>query len=166
MPIDFHSTIKKISQWAFGSPILNNILSNSLFVAVVVSFIMLFLIMFLYPAKSGTPLSIVFKMFIYMLFSSFVTIFLHDGVVKHIYDEEKNIMANDDLIENSTNPNIVYRPDHKLINPKVGGVENKEQKENDEREESHTQDISDVLNVATFGGRQHKIERPFKNPFI
>ena len=102
MPIDLYSTAKKTSQWAFGSPFLNKILGSSLFVAGVVSFIMIILIMIMYPAKPGTPFSIVAKMFVYMFASSLLVIFLHDGVVRYMYEEEKEAHVSEAFMQNIT----------------------------------------------------------------
>ncbi len=110
MPIDLLSSIRKTSHWAFGTPILNSILGSSIFVAVSIALIMVLLIMFMYPAKSGTPFSIVCKMFIYMFFMTLMVVFLHDGVIKYMFEEELTDKANDDIMQGTTlmNKNIVY----------------------------------------------------------
>ena len=95
MPVDLGSTIKKTSQWTFNSSIMNDILSNSIVLALVIAFIMILIVMVIYPAKRGTPLSLVFKMFVYMFLSSSVLIFLHDGVIKHMFNENMR-KSNDD----------------------------------------------------------------------
>ncbi len=102
MPIDLYSSIKKTSQWAFGSPLLNGVLGSSLFVAVVIALIMMLLIMFLYPAKPGTSFSVVFKMFVYMFFSSLLVIFLHDGVIKYMMEEDLTSKDSEDFMRNTT----------------------------------------------------------------
>lgn len=102
MPIDFYSTAKKTSQWAFGSPFLNKILSSSAFVAGIVSFLMIILIMIMYPAKSGTSFSIVIKMFVYMFFGSLLFIFLHDGVVRYMTEEAHNEQQSVAFMQNIT----------------------------------------------------------------
>lgn len=87
MPIDLYGSIKKTSQWAFGSPFLNGVLSSTVVVAIMISLIMIFIIMIMYPAKSGTPFSIVAKMFVYMFFSTMLVVFLHDSVLKYMIEE-------------------------------------------------------------------------------
>lgn len=102
MPIDFFSSLKGASNWAVGSPLLNNILGSSIFVAIVVSLIMMLLVMFMYPAKAGTPFSIVAKMFIYMFFGSLLVIFLHDGIIKYTMEEEFTTRDSDAFMQNTT----------------------------------------------------------------
>jgi hypothetical protein len=102
MPIDLYSSIKKASQWAFGSQLLNSILGSSLFVAVVIALLMILLVMIMYPAKSGTSFSVVIKMFVYMFFGSLLTIFLHDGVLKYMMEEELSTKDSDDFMRNIT----------------------------------------------------------------
>jgi len=102
MPIDLCSSIKKTSQWAFGSPVLNGILSSSVFVAIVISLLMIILIMVMYPAKSGTPFSILMKMFIYMVFGTLLIVFLHDSVLKFTIVEELEGKEADAFMQNAT----------------------------------------------------------------
>jgi hypothetical protein len=98
MPIDLGSSIKKTSQWAFESSFLNSVLGSSLFVGLVIAFIMILLIMVMYPSKPGTPFSVLCKMFIYMFLSSMLVIFLHDGVIKYMYDEQNKDNFNEEFI--------------------------------------------------------------------
>lgn len=102
MPIDLYSSSKAASRWAFGSPFLNKILGSSLFVAGIVAFLMILLIMVMYPAKSGTSFSVVVKMFIYMFFGSLLVIFLHDGVVRYLAEEDRNEKQADAFMQNIT----------------------------------------------------------------
>ena len=102
MPIDLYSSIKKASQWAFGSPLLNGILGSSLFVAGVIALLMVLIVMFMYPAKSGTPFSVVIKMFVYMVCGSLLIIFLHDGVIKYMMEEEYSDKDSEEFMRNTT----------------------------------------------------------------
>ena len=110
MPIDLLSSIKKTSQWTFSSPTLNNILGSSFFVSIVIALLMVLLIMIMYPAKKHTPVSVLLKMFIYMFFGTMLIVFLHDGVIKTMYDEEQQNSEADDLMSgvNITNADAVY----------------------------------------------------------
>lgn len=83
MPIDLGKVINQISDTVFGSPLLSNVFSNSIIVAVVIALLMIVLIMIMYPAKAGTPLSVVLKIFFYMCIGTALIMVLHDGVVKH-----------------------------------------------------------------------------------
>ena len=102
MPIDLLSCTKKTSKWAFASPVINNILGNSIFVASIIALLMVVIIMIMYPAKSGTPFSIVIKMFVYMFFGSLLVVFLHDGVIKHMIEEQYETSKAMDFMESAT----------------------------------------------------------------
>ena len=117
MPIDLYSSIKKTSQWAFGSPALNSILGSCVFVAVVIALVMILLVMFMYPAKAGTSFSIVAKMFVYMLFGSMLIIFLHDGILRHTFEEEMHDQAENDIVTGGTMTDLVYGVGRQPIDP-------------------------------------------------
>lgn len=124
MPIDLLSSIKKTSHWAFGSNILNSILGSSIFVALVISLTMILLIMIMYPAKSGTSLTIVCKMFIYMFFITWLVLFLHDSVVRYINEEELEEKESDELA-NGADPDkrdVIYNNDKQIEPKKEGGA--------------------------------------------
>jgi hypothetical protein len=122
MPIDLYGGVfKKASNWAFGSPLLNNVLGSSIFVAITIALLMIVLIMIMYPAKSGTSFSVVLKMFVYMLFGSMLIVFLHDGVIKYMNDEKLEAAASSSFMQNTTMEGRQYDPaygsTYKLINP-------------------------------------------------
>ncbi len=102
MPIDLHSSLKGASQWAFGSPLLNNALGSSICVALIIALLMILLIMFMYPAKPGTPFSVLAKLFVYMLFGTMMIVFLHDGVIKYMIEEEYVTKDNEYFMQNTT----------------------------------------------------------------
>ncbi len=102
MPIDLGSSMKSASEWAFGSALLNSILSSSIFVAIVIALLMMLIVMFMYPAKSGTPFTIVAKMFVYMFFGTLLVIFLHDGVVKYMMEENFSARDAEAFMQNTT----------------------------------------------------------------
>jgi hypothetical protein len=112
MPIDFFSSLRGASNWSVGSPLLNSILGSSLFVAIVVSLIMMLLVMFMYPAKAGTPFSVVAKMFIYMFFGSLLVIFLHDGIIKYTMEEEFTTRDSDAFMQNATMQGRISDPSY------------------------------------------------------
>ena len=102
MPIDLKSSLKKTSQWAFSSPLLNSILGSSLFIAIIIAILMVLLVMVLYPAQKGTPFSVVFKMFLYMFFGTLLIVFLHDGVIKAMMDMQDKEKEETYLMNGST----------------------------------------------------------------
>lgn len=102
MPIDLNSSLKGASQWAFGSKLLNNMAGSSIFVALAISLLMVLLIMFMYPAKSGTPFSVLAKLFVYMVFGTILIIFLHDSVLTHLVEERINEKNDEYFMQNTT----------------------------------------------------------------
>jgi hypothetical protein len=102
MPFDLAGSIRKTSQWAFSSPLLNNILGSSLFVALTISLLMVLLIMVLYPAKKGTKFSVLCKLFIYMFFGTLLIIFLHDSVIKFMFEETEQEKEDVDFMRGTT----------------------------------------------------------------
>lgn len=128
MPIEWSSATKKTHQWALGSPFLNKILSSSLFVAGVIALLMILLIMVMYPAKSGTSFTVVLKMFVYMFFGSLLVVFLHDGVIKYMMEEDKNEQQSLEFMQNMTQSGRLYDPSYAplykpidITNPTVSG---------------------------------------------
>jgi hypothetical protein len=135
MPVDLGSTIKKTSRFIFSSNLLNNILGSSLFLSILISIFMLLVVMINYPAKSGTPISVLCKLFIYMFFGSLAFIFLHDGIIKNFFEEEEMERQENDVLQgtNSLNQDIVYgktmidptikKPDIKLMSVQKKTIE-------------------------------------------
>jgi hypothetical protein len=131
MPVDLCGSINKTSRWAFASPILNSILGSSLFVAIIIAFLMVLIIMVMYPAKTGTSFGIVVKMFIYMLFSSMLVVFLHDCVVKSQINEQHDEDSATDFMRNATmegrQNDPSYASTYKPINPAINLPQNNQQ---------------------------------------
>jgi len=121
MPIDLCSSVNKISNYTFGSGFLNTIFGSSLSVAFVVSIIMILLIMMMYPAKSGTSLLIIVKLFIYMFMFTLLIVFLHDGVLKYAMKENVESETDSSFIKNTATMggDVVYH-NYNNINPAAG----------------------------------------------
>jgi hypothetical protein len=121
MPIDLNGCLKGMSNKAFGSPILNSILGSSVFVALVIAFVMIILIMVMYPAKKGTSFTVIAKMFLYMTFTTLLVVFLHDGVIKYMIDEEREMQLSESFMQNITEEgrarDPVYGNAYRNINP-------------------------------------------------
>jgi len=120
MPIDLQSSVSTCSRWAFGSDALNSILGSSLFVAILISLVMMLLVMIFYPAKPGTGFGIVARMGLYMFFSTLLIVFLHDSVLKYIFEDKAQIANNDDIMRGVTmgGRNPVYGAEYQNV---VGG---------------------------------------------
>ena len=97
MPIDFNSSINKVSSFTFGSPLLNNMLNSPFAVSFAIAVMSILLIMFLYPAKSGTPIMTLVRLFVYTLLSTTLFVFLHDGV-RASSDKEANLNKKDEAL--------------------------------------------------------------------
>lgn len=121
MPVDIIGCMKDMSSRAFGSPILNSILGSSIFVAILIAFVMIILIMVMYPAKKGTPFTVIAKMFLYMMFTSLLVVFLHDGVLKFMAEEERELQLSESFMRNITEEgrsrDPVYGNAYRTINP-------------------------------------------------
>jgi hypothetical protein len=156
MPIDLLSTAKKTSQWAFGSSLINSMLGSSLFVAVMIALTMILLIMILYPAKSGTPFSIVVKMFIYMFIGSLFIVFLHDGVIRHLYDEENAQDKSDTFLQGATiegrSKDPSYAPMYKTITPTSSVSGGYNMNEVSDTQEDTTPVNNNIVGSGTAGG--------------
>ena len=153
MPVDLGSTIKKTSRFIFSSNLLNNILGSSLFLSILMSIFMLLLVMIIYPAKSGTPISVLCKLFIYMFFGSLAFIFLHDGIIKNFFEEEEMERQENDILQgtNSLNQDVVYGKT--MIDPTIKKTDIKlapvQKKIEEPTEESADKNIaSDTINVG------------------
>lgn len=171
MPIDLMSSIKKTSQWAFGSPLLNSILGSSLFVALTVALVMMLLIMIMYPAKKGTSFTVVAKMFIYMFFTSLLVIFLHDGVIKFMFEEEHQSKAADDMMRGVSvvgRGDDVYAVGHRAISPSLADAVNEMKLSIDEPAAPVVVKAPPVVSIVEGGNSVLTGAKPIKarlNPF-
>lgn len=174
MPIDLYSSLKGASQWAFGSPLLNNILSNSVFVAFVIALLMVLLIMFMYPAKAGTPFSVIAKLFVYMFFGTLLIVFLHDGIIKYMMEEEFTTKDNEYFMQNTTMQGRVADPSYssmyKPVPPQAPAQPARPAQPNPVRLETN-EAVSEVIGGMHGGGMYGgallpiKPDRSIRNPF-
>lgn len=125
MPIDLCSSVNKISNYAFGSGFLNTLFGSALSIAFVIALIMILLIMIMYPAKSGTSLLIIVKLFIYMFMFGLLVVFLHDGVLKYTLQEKTEDDSNVSIMKGTTlgGRDAVYG-NYNSINPTPGVYSN------------------------------------------
>jgi len=125
MPIDIYSSLKKTGQYAFGSSILNSLFGGTWVLAGIIALTMILIIMIMYPAKSGTSISVIFRMFLYMFGISVVLIFLHDGITKYRWQEDREHVEANDFIKNMTvsgrQADPVYGTNYTMVNPGITG---------------------------------------------
>lgn len=114
MPIDLYDSVKSCSNWVFGSDALNNILGSSLFVAILISLVIMLIVMICYPAKAGTSFGTVAKMGIYIFFATLTIVFLHDSVLKYMFEDNTTITSHDDFMRGVTKggASVVYSGDY------------------------------------------------------
>jgi hypothetical protein len=119
MPIDLYSSVNKVSHFAFGSTLLNSLFSNTVVTALIITFIMVLAVMILYPARSGTPIMEVVKMFIYMFIFNLIVIFVHDGVIKYVIKEQYQDKDSNELMQgtNISGRNPVYGQNYVSVDP-------------------------------------------------
>jgi hypothetical protein len=163
MPIDLYSSIKKTSQWAFGSPVLNGILGSSIFVSIAIALLMCLLIMIMYPAKSGTPFSIVAKMFVYMTFGSLLIIFLHDGVLKYMLEEEEEAKQAEYFMQNTTMEGRVADPAYGAMYKTISPTSQPINSQSVSQPVSQPVQQDTILGGGVLGGRHPPPKRP--NPY-
>ena len=117
MPVDLCASLDRTSNWAFGSSILNGLFGNKIVVSVIIALIMVLIVMLVYPAKKGTGVGSLIKMFIYMGALACLIMFVHDGVLKASFEEEHKDTNSIDISE-SAHRDIVY-PNRITIKPNV-----------------------------------------------
>ena len=150
MPIDLFSSINCISNYTFGNDLLNSLFGSTITVALIISFIMILLVMLMYPAKSGTSIKIVLKMFIYMTIFSTLILFLYKSINKYRWDDEHNDKISSDIMRgvNISDRDIVYGVNN-LINPKIVD-ESKIKKELEEVGQQLNVNISPTKNTDNY----------------
>lgn len=115
MPIDLNYSLNTVGDQAFGNNIISNTLGSILSCALILAIIAILLIMFIYPAKSGTSLVTVVKIFIYMFAASAVILFVHDGIQRRRWREEEEQR---DLQEiNPNNRDFIHQSEQQDIQP-------------------------------------------------
>jgi hypothetical protein len=84
---------------------------------------MIVLIMIMYPAKSGTPFSVVFKMFLYMFGITLLVVFLHDGILKYVFEEEASSKSSENFMRGTTiegrQNDPAYGNSYIMVNPQA-----------------------------------------------
>lgn len=101
MPIDLNHSLNTISDQAFGNNIISSTVGDVLSCALIIAIIAILLIMFIYPAKSGTSLVTVVKIFIYMFAASAAILFVHDGIQRRRWRDEEEQRDLQDLNPNN-----------------------------------------------------------------
>jgi hypothetical protein len=99
MPLNFSSLASKINTAVFESNILNKCLANNFLFAFCISLFFITLVMIIYPAKKGTSISVVIKLFIYIYLTLLCLLLLHDGVAKKNWNADHKERQNNDLFD-------------------------------------------------------------------
>jgi hypothetical protein len=115
MPIDLNYSLNTVSDQAFGNNLISNTLGSILSCALILSIISILLIMFIYPAKSGTSLVTVVKIFIYMFAACAAVLFVHDGIQRRRWREEEEQRDLQDL--NPNNRDFMHQAEQRDVQP-------------------------------------------------
>ena len=148
MPINFDESLTSLSQWAFGSPFLNQILGNSVLLSTVISLIVLLLIMFIYPAKQGTGPSVLFQIFIYVFLSTNLLIMLHDGITKYKKQTSDDITFGGDSSMECLIPTVLVSPNMgntRMVNDTSSDVNNSGNNTVDGNSDERANNLSDLF---------------------
>jgi len=88
MPVEIGSSLRGAYNWTFSYPVLNNIFSNPFWTSILIVFTIFLLIIILYPCKTNTPMSVLFKLMFYVFITTFGILIIHNGILKFIYKKD------------------------------------------------------------------------------
>lgn len=88
MSIDLRDSAARAGSYVSSSPLLNGIFSNKIVVSLMIAAIMILIVMIVYPAKKGTGVGLLIKMFVYMATFTGIVMFLHDGILESNFKEQ------------------------------------------------------------------------------
>lgn len=77
---------------------IGGILSSTIGVSIIIVLCVIFIIMVMYPTKENTPLTIFFRMALYMLVSICAILFLHDGLNASTLKKQYNDAIRNDVV--------------------------------------------------------------------
>ena len=103
MSIDLRDSAARAGSYVSSSPLLNGIFSNKIVVSLMIAAIMILIVMIVYPAKKGTGVGLLIKMFVYMATFTGIVMFLHDGILESNFKEQHHDNNALDLSRESIN---------------------------------------------------------------
>jgi hypothetical protein len=100
MAIEINSFFGGICNSIYSATGLNHIFSSVLYTSIMLSITIILVIMLLYPGKKGTPVWVIFKLFLYIMMIITVVFSIHNSFIKNNY-KEKYLNSNvSDLMDN------------------------------------------------------------------
>lgn len=82
MAIDLFGSLKYISDKLFAG-FLGTAFESSFWISLIITVLIVLCVIIMYPAKSGTKISSVWKLFIYSFLGTFAIILLHDSAIRY-----------------------------------------------------------------------------------
>ena len=128
MTIELLACTRQVNKYASDSIGLNKLLSSTGIFALILSGVMILIVMIFYPAKSGTGIYVLVKIFMYMCVSSIILVFLHDGILKDQFINASKEADLSEMVANVTdkgsNSRIAFGgAGHKPVSGSVSKVE-------------------------------------------
>jgi hypothetical protein len=114
----------KACGWSFASKGLNALFCSRIYTSGILTILIVLLIMILYPCKKGTPCLILVKLGFYVFICTYITIFIHDGILHKESNDKLGESKNDNFINSIGSDDVVYGNDNIPVKPNpnvIGG---------------------------------------------
>lgn len=118
MAVEFNSFLGGLTNSIYSVVGLNHIFSSVLYTSIVLSVLVVLLIIMLYPCKKGTPMWILFKLFLYVLMLIVVVFSIHNSFIKNDY-KEKYLKSNVNNLINNIHGGHVYGEEMVKVSPQL-----------------------------------------------
>lgn len=97
MPIEIGSLFSSTG-WLFPSTLVNEIVLTTWQYTLLISIILLFIIAYIYPCQSGTPLSRLLTLFLYIYGIVFTALITHSGIINYTCRSKNSSDENEKVI--------------------------------------------------------------------
>lgn len=122
MPVDLQNLAKFGGDCAYGNKMISDMCSKPTHSAAFMTVLIIVLIMIICPCKKGTSLLVFCKLGFYIFLTSFVVMFMHDGISSTNYKKKYDSKQSENLIHSFSGGNsVVYGGDNITITPATGG---------------------------------------------
>lgn len=121
MPVDLQNLIRISGNHAYSNKVISDLCSKPIHSAAFMTIVIIVLIMIICPCKKGTSLLIFCRLGFYIFLTSFVIMFMHDGITSANYQKKYESKQSENLIQSFSGGNdIVYGGDNIQIEPMTG----------------------------------------------
>lgn len=118
MPFDLQSSLGTLSNYVFGSELLNSVLGSNILLALIITIMMILFIAILYPAKQDTSIRVLGNIGLYSFLATVILLFMHDSVLQKSYEEDKKVDDAAQFMRDTSNSRgPVYGNGHVVIQP-------------------------------------------------